>query len=82
MRVYVGAWRMMRYPPEEYTTEAEIKRYRAAVHLARLWAIGVVIKNSRLSKHKSWHAQHVEDTIRSTGHKSCDARRGCSAFMP
>eukprot|EP01052_Picozoa_sp_SAG31_P006997 SAG31_NODE_329_length_17643_cov_10.377793_2_plen_1951_part_00 len=64
MRVYVGAWRLMRNPPSEYKTEAEIRKYKVAVQLARLWAIGVVIRNSRLTRHQSWHAQDVESAIR------------------
>eukprot|EP01050_Picozoa_sp_SAG11_P000599 SAG11_NODE_20_length_25330_cov_18.348143_17_plen_1316_part_00 len=67
IRVYVRAWRMMRHPPEKYKTAAEISRHKSAVKLARLWAIGVVIRNSRLTRHQSWHAQDVENTIRNHG---------------
>jgi hypothetical protein len=37
------------------------------VTLARLWAVGVVIRNSRLTRHQSWHAVDVENTIRNHG---------------
>ena len=67
MGVFAGAWKIMRYPPSQYKTDAEIKRFRTAVVIARTWIIGFVIKNSRLSKHKSFHAQHVEETIRNHG---------------
>ena len=37
--------------------EDDLKRFKTAVTLARLWAVGVVIRNSRLTRHQSWHAQ-------------------------
>ena len=36
MGVYVGAWKMMKYPPAHIKTEADLRRYKAAVNVARL----------------------------------------------
>ena len=67
MGVYVGAWKMMKYPPAHIKTEADLRRYKAAVNVARLWAIGTVIRHTRLSRHQSWHAHDVTAVQRDHG---------------
>ena len=67
--IFVNAWRMARDPPPHIVTDADRKRWKAAVGVARLWILKAAIKTIRISNQRTWQHRQIDDVIGDALHK-------------
>ena len=57
-----------RDPPPHIVTDADRKRWKAAVGVARLWILKAAIKTIRISNQRTWQHRQIDDVITSSRH--------------